>query len=90
MKIAYQIATASKHREIYGKNNDPNVRTEIGKVYIEIRGGYERDGLFVFDGQEGTVAHVLISDLYLYWKKVLYELGLIQDELPFVSGGDTP
>jgi hypothetical protein len=90
MKIAYQIATASKHREMYDKNNDPNVRSEVGKVRVEIRGGYERDELFVFDGQEGMSAQVLIDGLYIYWKRVLYDLGLISEEEPFISSGDTP
>ncbi len=89
LKLAYQIATASKHREVT-KNNDPNVRTEVRTIRIELRGGCERDELFIFDGQESRVAHVLICSLYVYWKGVLHALGLMPEEGPFVSNGDTP
>ena len=89
LKVAYQIATASKHREV-NHRNDPNVRTKVGKVYIEIRGGYERDELFVLDGQESMVAHDLICQLYVYWKRVLHDLGLMPEEEPFVPEGDMP
>ena len=89
LKVAYQIATASKHREV-NYINDPNVRTKVGKVYIELRGGYERDELFVLDGEEGMVAHDLICQLYVYWKRVLYDLGLMPEEEPFVPEGDMP
>ena len=89
MKLAYQIATASKHREVT-KNNDPNVRTEVGTIRIELRGGCERDELFIFDGQENRVVHDLISSLYFYWKGVLHALGLMPEEGPFVSNGDRP
>lgn len=90
MKVAYQIATASKHREIYKKNNDPNVRTEVATIHIELHGGYEREELFIFDGQESMVAHDLICRLYLNWKRVLHDLHLMPEEEPFVSNGDTP
>jgi hypothetical protein len=89
MKLAYQIATASKHREIT-KNKDPNVRTEIGMIRIELRGGYERSELFVLDGQERMVAHDLVCRLYVYWKRVLHDLSLTPEEEPFVPEGDRP
>lgn len=90
MKIARQIATASKHCEMHDKNNDPNVHTGVGKVYFEIHGGYERDELFVFDGQEGMTAQALVDGLYVYWKGVLHDLGLMSEEEPFISSGDMP
>lgn len=89
MKMAYQVATASKHRGIT-TNNDPNVRTEVGTIHIELRGGYERGELFVLDGQESMVAHDLICRLYVYWKRVLYALGLMPEDEPFVPEGDRP
>ena len=89
MRLAYQIATASKHREVT-KNNNPNVRAEVRTIHIELRGGYERDELFVLDGQESMVAHDLICRLYFYWKGVLHDLGLIAEGESFVSSGDTP
>ena len=89
MKLAYQIATASKHREVRNYN-DSNVRTEVKKICIELRGGYERDEFFIFDGQESRVAHDLICSLYVYWKGALHALGLMPEERPFVSNGDSP
>ncbi len=89
MKVAYQIATASKHRKVNNRN-DPNVRTEVGKVYIELHGGYERDELFIFDGQESIVAHDLVCRLYVYWKEVLHALALMPEQEPFVPEGDRP
>lgn len=88
MKLAYQVATASKHREVT-KHNDPNVRTEVGTIRIELRGGYERDELFIFDGQEKRVVHDLIYSLYVHWKKVLHDLDLMPKEEPFAPNGDT-
>lgn len=89
MKLAYQIATASKHREVK-KNNDPKVRTEVVKIHIELRNGCEQNELVIFDGQESIVAHRLIYCLYVYWEGVLHALGLMPDEETFVSEGDRP
>lgn len=89
MKLAFQIATASKHRDVM-KNNDPNVRIDIETIHIDLHGGYEREELVVSDGQENMVAQDLIDRLYLYWKGVLHDLGLMPEEEPFVSSGDTP
>lgn len=88
MKLAYQVATASKHREVT-KHNDPNVRTEVGTIRIELRGGYERGELFIFDGQEKRVVHDLIYSLCVYWSIVLHDLDLMPKEEPFVPSGDT-
>jgi hypothetical protein len=89
MRVAYQIATASKHK-IITRHNDPTVWTAVGPVHIELRGGYQRDELFIVDGQKSTLAHELMLQLYIQWKKVLRTLSLIPEEEPFVPDGDRP
>lgn len=89
MKMAHQIATASKHL-IIERHDDPHIQTVVQPIHIELRGGYQRDELFILDGAERMVAHVLICDLYDHWKKMLHDLDLIPKEEPFVPNGDTP
>ena len=88
MKMAFQIATASKHLQIKEHLNDPAIRTTVESVEIPLRGGYQRDELFVVDGQESMSAHELMHRLYIQWKNVLHGLGLIPKEEPFVPDGD--
>jgi hypothetical protein len=88
MSMACQIATASKHLQIEEHLNDPDIQTTVESVEINLHGGYQRDELFVVDGQKRIVAHVLMHRLYIRWKKVLYDLGLIPKEEPFVPDGD--
>lgn len=85
--VARQIATASKH-QIIKCHNDPTVWTTVRPVHIELRGGYLRNELFVVDGRESMLAHELVQQLYIQWKKVLHDLGLIPKEEPFVPDGD--
>lgn len=90
MRMAHQIATASKHMQIERRGNEPDIRTTVESVEIELRGGYQRDDLFIVDKHESILAHELISRLYLKWKEVLHALSLIPVEEPFVDGGDRP
>lgn len=90
MRMAHQIATASKHLQIEERGNEPDIRTTVESVEIELRGGYTRDELFVVDGQKSMLAHELMLQLYIRWKKILHTLCLIPEEEPFLSGGDRP
>ena len=90
MRMAHQIATASKHLQIEERGNELDIRTTVESVEIELRGGYQRDELFIVDKHESMLAHELITRLYIKWKEVLHALGLIPEEEPFVSDGDKP
>jgi hypothetical protein len=90
MRMAFQIATASKHLQIMEHLNDTNIRTTVDSIEIKLRGGYQQDELFVIDGQESIVAHELMRRLYIKWKEVLHALRLIPMEQPFVDDGDKP
>jgi hypothetical protein len=90
MRMAFQIATASKHLLIMERLNDTNVRTTVDSIEIKLRGGYQQDELFVIDGQESIVARELMHRLYIKWKEVLHALSLIPVEESFVDDGDRP
>ena len=90
MRMAFQIATASKHLQIMEHLNDTNIRTTVDSIEIKLRGGYQQDELFVIDGQESIVAHELMRRLYIKWKEVIHALRLIPMEQPFVDDGDKP
>ena len=90
MRMAHQIATASKHLQIEERVNEPDVKTTVEPVEVELRGGYQRDDLFIVDKHESMLAHELMSRLYCIWEDVLHALNLIQEEGPFVPDSDRP
>lgn len=90
MSIAFQIATASKHLKVMEHLNDLEIRTTVESVEIKLRGGYQRDELFIVDKHGSMSAHELITRLYIKWKEVLHALSLIPVEEPFVADGDRP
>jgi len=88
MNMAFQIATASKHLQLWEDLNDPDIRTTVEPVEINLHGGYQRGELFILDGQESIVAHDLICRLCIYWENALHDLDLMPKEEPFVPDGD--
>ena len=90
MRMAHQIATASKHLQIEERFNEPDIKTTVEPVEVELRGGYQWNDLFIVDKHESMLARELISRLHFKWEEVLHALNLIQEEEPFVPDGDRP